>query len=561
MQVDTFYNPHDKNNNSPAQHQVIYFKAEYNERIVDHKPSNLLIRCLYDNSSFTHTLAIKISVLKIKRKMNRCELLDYVYLQLENELDSLGAFDRHNSFVNGKKLNRRKHRSKIGLKDIYSNLNQIPSNSNSNEFVRLASADSQNNFLYEVETKGGETAGRIKQKYVLLQKDNIYQLILPSYYQLANIQVKQKDGDLISLNFTKEKPASGVGLSAPATAVHSSHRATSAKPRRAASAVNKPVLQVSTAATSFSAPLPAQSSPLLPVFPANSGLEGLDSSIIPTLESESSIYSAEFEDFRSSLDYNPEHSTDFGLEIPQNVRFSSGFAAFAGESNNLINYAGFEDFSTENYLWDEAPWPQNEGNNTGMEEFREGIGGDEDGTTNSSVSSPVNQGTEDENWGFNGSENNYSSNTDNSSSQGNNSSSNFRNFNNSSSSRQKRKGSAESNEEPNKRPNRNYNYSTMQSTVTAPITGYPTQNNEDPAMMNTNPSKVRVSCCSSDDYCSVSNAKSAVYYSVPNGRMYSSNTSNLVHIDKSFYFPSCVVTSNNSLSQNFLNNNNKIKNR
>ena len=128
--------------------------------VVAHKPRNLKVL----TSHGTFTLAIKVSAEKIKRRANKVASLSTVYLCAE-------AAEDHTGIQPGRKFNRRKHRSLIGTKAITT---QPPTDST--PYLQLTGVEDDKDWLYVVETKGGETRGREKQRYVLLRMDGAYKV-------------------------------------------------------------------------------------------------------------------------------------------------------------------------------------------------------------------------------------------------------------------------------------------------------------------------------------------------------------------------------------------------
>jgi hypothetical protein len=58
-------------------------------------------------------------------------------------------------------------------------------------------------FLYFVETKGGKTFGRPKQRYLLLKRNSKYVLAVPSSIRIVNLQLREAGGAGKSLSFEK----------------------------------------------------------------------------------------------------------------------------------------------------------------------------------------------------------------------------------------------------------------------------------------------------------------------------------------------------------------------
>ena len=113
----------------------------------------------------TFTLAFKVSAARIKRRANKVSpALPRLYLTLQSDADSTGR-------VEGRKFNRRKHQSAIGSKAIH---REPPAGA---PCIMLEGAE-DGAWLYVVETKGGESRGRRKQKYGLLRTDAKYRLTL-----------------------------------------------------------------------------------------------------------------------------------------------------------------------------------------------------------------------------------------------------------------------------------------------------------------------------------------------------------------------------------------------
>ena len=141
--------------------------------MVAHKPRNLKVL----TSHGTFTVAIKVSAEKIKRRANKVSGLHSVYLTAESAED-------HTGIMPGRKFNRRKHRSLIGTKVIATQ--PPPANV---PHLRLTGADEEKDWLYVVETKGGETRGREKQRYVLLRTDAMYKVDVGGNWARGGVQL------------------------------------------------------------------------------------------------------------------------------------------------------------------------------------------------------------------------------------------------------------------------------------------------------------------------------------------------------------------------------------
>ena len=157
--------------------------------IVAHKPRNLKVI----TSHGTFTLAIKVSAEKIKRRANKVTGLHSVYLTVESAAD-------HTGIQPGRKFNRRKHRSLIGTKPITT---RPPAAGTPH--LQLTGVDDEEDWLYVVETKGGETRGREKQRYVLLRMDGAYKVEVGSEWargvvQLLDVVLEDHTG-VVAINY------------------------------------------------------------------------------------------------------------------------------------------------------------------------------------------------------------------------------------------------------------------------------------------------------------------------------------------------------------------------
>ena len=141
--------------------------------MVAHKPRNLKVL----TSHGTFTVAIKVSAEKIKRRANKVTSYGAVYMSAESAED-------HTGIQPGRKFNRRKHRSLIGTKAITT---QPPSLDTPH--LQLTGVDEEKDWLYVVETKGGETRGREKQRYVLLRMDGSYAVTVGGDWVDSSVQL------------------------------------------------------------------------------------------------------------------------------------------------------------------------------------------------------------------------------------------------------------------------------------------------------------------------------------------------------------------------------------
>ena len=138
-----------------------------------HKPRNLKVA----TSHGTFTAACKVSAEKIKRRANKVTGCAAVYMSAESAED-------HTGIQPGRKFNRRKHRSLIGTKAIAT---EPPADTTPH--LRLTGVDEEKDWMYVVETKGGETRGREKQRYVLLRMDGRYKVEVTGNWARGGVQL------------------------------------------------------------------------------------------------------------------------------------------------------------------------------------------------------------------------------------------------------------------------------------------------------------------------------------------------------------------------------------
>jgi hypothetical protein len=167
--------------------------------MVTHKPRNLKIEMELAASNelnpikMIFTVAFKLSATKIKRRENKVtDNFISIYLFPETIQDSTGK-------IPGKKFNRRKHRSLIGTKNIFTDIDQsLPYQQ---PYIKIHPLTPPDNgpFLYVVETKGGGTIGRIKQKYALFQLLGVYEidcssLLLYDSFKILQVYAEDHEG-------------------------------------------------------------------------------------------------------------------------------------------------------------------------------------------------------------------------------------------------------------------------------------------------------------------------------------------------------------------------------
>jgi hypothetical protein len=151
--------------------------AETDSKTVFHKPENMLItlQSLQTGQYTTFTLAIKISNEPIKRRADVCEAASAFYLTAFSDLDDTGVKP-------GRKRNRRRDRSSIGLKEL-----RTIAPSYDMPYVTFSRTSG---FLYKVETAGGQTVGRTKQNYAHLQRGQEYIVDLGNLWKVDNVRLE-----------------------------------------------------------------------------------------------------------------------------------------------------------------------------------------------------------------------------------------------------------------------------------------------------------------------------------------------------------------------------------
>jgi hypothetical protein len=87
-------------------------------------------------------------------------------------------------------------------------------------------------FLVHVETKGGKTEGRQKQRYILLKRGAVYSLTAPLASSIINVELKSKRGELLPIpNWLATEPEP-IDAPLPATSVTSSSSSSSSSSER-----------------------------------------------------------------------------------------------------------------------------------------------------------------------------------------------------------------------------------------------------------------------------------------------------------------------------------------
>eukprot|EP00456_Euglypha_rotunda_P012823 TRINITY_DN13711_c0_g1_i7.p1 TRINITY_DN13711_c0_g1~~TRINITY_DN13711_c0_g1_i7.p1 ORF type:complete len:161 (+),score=16.72 TRINITY_DN13711_c0_g1_i7:151-633(+) len=134
----------------PSTHSVYYFKADSKQKIVTHKPVTLCVTISGPNGKpVIYSLPTKISESKIKRRCNTTRPIEAVWV------DS----SKHTVYTSLQET--------IGLDCL-----------KISPETRVAAGEL--GFLFFVETKGGKTDGRQKQRYVLLRRSATYRVQSPA---------------------------------------------------------------------------------------------------------------------------------------------------------------------------------------------------------------------------------------------------------------------------------------------------------------------------------------------------------------------------------------------
>lgn len=154
---------------STNQQFIHFFVADGLKKVVTHKPASLCFTIVNNGNLKIYTVPTKISASKIKRRCNRKIELNCAWVDCAGT-DTVYTSPGH---AHGK-----------DVISIQPDQNVHPENLG---------------FLFYVETKGGKTEGRQKQRYLLLKRDAHY-VIRGIVGSVINVHLKTRTGDILYLS-------------------------------------------------------------------------------------------------------------------------------------------------------------------------------------------------------------------------------------------------------------------------------------------------------------------------------------------------------------------------
>jgi len=234
-----------------------YFLADAGGKVVTHKPSNLLITTqqVHDavggssggqGARSAFSIAIKTSEDKLKRRLNKtaalnecfiCSDNDPAYIQRKKQMEAAAAAaallepeEDEEGGEGGAAAPSRPTAAQLAARQDYIGSKELFTSHPGGGILclRLRAAEGatvpaslqkkgkaaqedlqsqDGGFIYSVETKGGRSAGRQKQRYMLLQRGCIYALLVPPDLLVTKIETRDKHGEVTPVRHWASTPA------------------------------------------------------------------------------------------------------------------------------------------------------------------------------------------------------------------------------------------------------------------------------------------------------------------------------------------------------------------